>query len=261
MRIFVLSLPKDGEKLERFRSELARTLPGEVFEIPEMFNARLFSEKRIAEVYDKEKTIKNYEAEIGKGEIGNILSQQSIFEKIAEEEEGVAAIFEDDAKISDRLKEAIPYILNWLSTNKHRPIALLLSQPSTYRLWQSTSLGDGKHRVVKVLSASGNYGYIVNAKGAKSLLALNRPISRHPKTKKINVFSIYPFLVGNYDFDRKHSNLSKERYDMWHAARKENDKVGLGLRLSWIARYYCTRLMECLTGVTSVQERSNDGLD
>lgn len=269
MRIFVLSLPKDRDKLERFRADLARLLPGSAFAIPEMYDARLFSERQLASVYSREGALANYGREIGKGEIGNIMSQQSVFASIQGEARECALIFEDDAKLGPRLTQAMPHIQEWLDRHAETPVALLLTQPSKYRVWGSGPLGDGRHRIARVFAASGNYGFIVNAKGAQALLELNTPISRHPddwafyhKTGKLRVCAVHPFLVGNYDFGRARSNLSAERYAMWQASNSDQPvRPAWPLRLRRAVSSRLQRLFERLTGVVVVAERSNKGLE
>lgn len=267
MKAYVLSLPRDRERFAMFERELSAALPGCTFEIPEMYDVTGYTGKDLSRVYDREKTLAVNRREIGRREIGNILSQQFVYERVIAEGRPYGLIFEDDVMLSRRLQGALPFIEAWFAQRISKPVVLLLSQPSTYRFWQSRPLGDGLHRVCPVLAASGNYAYMLNPAAARRLLAFNRPICHHPdawstynKKSVVRVYAILPFLAGNHDFDRKKSNLSQERHDMWHQANARMGQTSRLERSACLARHVLTQVHYLATGVTRIKERTNTGL-
>lgn len=265
--IYVINLPTDRERLEWFRQEMLSKWPDVDYEvvpavvgaeIPEGDYRRLVDEKRAARILGRD---------LGHGEAGLVLSHHKIFEKMISSGVTCGFVFEDDARIGANLKNVFPDIVAWMESRQEATV-LLLSEANKVRRWLGSRLGNSKCRICSPIEIYGTYGFVVNLEAAKRLLAFTSPVftqaddwARYRAEAGIRVCSVVPFLVGNNDFDRKSSSLSKERSDLYKRTKQERKSPPLVVKVLLMATNVLKKAFYWMTGVVVVVERSNRGLE
>lgn len=105
------------------------------------------------------------------GEIGCALSHQKIYAKMIDENISEALILEDDVILNDNFKK----IIESIQICNNEPHAILLSRVNSY-INKALQKIDNIHSVFRIFQATTAHSYIINQKGAASLLQALYPI-------------------------------------------------------------------------------------
>ena len=266
--VFVINLKKDVERLGWFQREMAEKWTGQPFEVIEGIVGQEISDEEIGVLVDMPQVRRLNGRDSTRAEVGLILSIQYIYQRMSKENIPVAVVFEDDVRLGRRLSQEINVLVHWLETRKDSPTVLVLSEANKYRRWQARRVQGTTVRIMKPLVIYGAYGYLLNQMAAQALLKANRPITRFAddwmgfkKNVKLDVFSVLPHLVGNNDFDRRHSNLSQERACIHAKMLQERKKPSLCTRgVNFVIRRWIP-FWDFITGVSVVHERTNKAIE
>lgn len=216
MKIFVINLKDSTHR--RLKMEGQLTALNLEYEFIEAVDGRILSDEEIAKLARKT----NYA--FLPGEIGCALSHQKIYKKMIDEHIEQALILEDDVILEKRLEQ----ILAKIQLPKHQPNVVLLSRVNKYYKKETCKIFDA-FTLNKTQHATTAHSYIINNKGAQSLLEALFPVwmvadkwSFFEDLSLLNVHSVVPHPVslssesnvstinsikGNDDINRKKKEI------------------------------------------------------
>ncbi|MEX0447617.1 glycosyltransferase family 25 protein [Xenorhabdus sp. SGI246] len=207
MKIFVINLKSESERRLAMQQQADRLNLNIEF-IDAVYGSDL-SDTYLSEiVYDYPG------CKLTKGEIGCSLSHLLIYKKIVDENIQHALILEDDAILSQDLKNALNEIK--LIDCVRKPNVFLLSPPESYI--KNIKLKSRKYDIHYIYEASGAYGYVINNKSARQLIRRMSPLKWEcdmwgvfRMQRIVNVYCLLPSMVFNGDSNSVSSTLHKER--------------------------------------------------
>ncbi|WP_428024382.1 glycosyltransferase family 25 protein [Arcobacter sp.] len=186
--------------------------------------------------HGKEKSIKLIGRPLIPGEIGCILSHQSIYKKIIKNNITHALILEDDINI-DRDLELILKSFNYTELIFDIVLIGYHGIKSRNDLKLNGDLIENINKTNYLLfkckeDAHGTYGYIISLNGAKKILKqsseFDLPIDHYTGNSNLNnVLCIYPQLININSTLSDDSLLSIERKNIWEKIKKEEFTINL----------------------------------
>ncbi|MCK5535947.1 MAG: glycosyltransferase family 25 protein [Bacteroidales bacterium] len=226
--IFVVNLKKDTEKKEHMQA-LCKKYSLECQFIDTVYGKDL-SEKKISEVYDKERALKEFGRELTPGEIGCALSHISIYKKMKNENIEKALILEDDIFFNNSIIDALQAInkfpKDWelIAFNyfKSTPFNKLFCLSFWYR--DNTGKYFQSVRFTEVMHGTG--AYVINHTGVSKLIDeldknFYKPIDLYTNDEvHINVYGIFPQAVQGDQIFARDSNIAPERNNISNITNK-----------------------------------------
>ena len=242
MRIFLINLDRDADRLDYMTAELAR---------------RGFTAERIPAVYglDMPETLKSYfldasggiDSAMNRGEVGCYASHLKIMQRIVEDgiEEPVC-VMEDDLEFHD----AFAVMADALDRLPEDWEIVRLSNPPKAAVKTVSELADGL-RVVKYWRVPNNTGcYLINRAGAEKFLTYRalrkRPVDedlRRPWEHGLKTYGLVPPPVTSNIFD---SSLAEIGGDRSLPARKRFKDAGGSSLSAWSYRLAEFGVVNCL---------------
>jgi len=201
--IFIVNLERDVEKNKHIRERCEKIdLPVEILKAVD--GLRL-NQSEIDLVYSKEDTVKVIGRELSASEIGCALSHKKIYQRIVDEEVPVALVLEDDVEFNKPLLdvlgevESLPSDWELILLGHHRESSR--SDETRASCWGATTITSSCKLVRPCELAYGTYGYLVNQKGARKLLAelelIKKPIDHYTgDSLYVNLYAVSPPAVG-----------------------------------------------------------------
>jgi len=203
------------------------------YEFIEAVDGRTLSEVEIEKIYSKEKVIKAIGREMSRSEIGVLLSQKSIYEKILKENIDNALIFEDDIEFDQRLItvlneiENFPKYWNLILLGHHSPRGRDIE--TSYSLWGQEKVTD-KFKLARPAELGfGAYGYLLKKSAAKVLLEelneIEKPLDHITGSdEKLNLYVLIPAVVDiHQDLSENYHNMH-DRKELIKSIEQKNKK-------------------------------------
>lgn len=165
MKIYVINLDQDTERLDFFTANFARL--GIEFERIPAVDGRKFSEADYqAFMSQRPRNNKTWL----RGQMGCFLSHYHAWQKIAADDERFCAVFEDDLHISDNLKKILADD-SWIPDDVD--LVRLDTSTNRVRLTNEPELSYARRKLYRVKSTSWCAGgYLLHRRAAQQLLAL-----------------------------------------------------------------------------------------
>lgn len=218
MKVFVLNLDRDRERLEAVDKQLRR-LGVEYERIPAVYGKSLSTAEKNSKV-NRFRWWCAVGRPITDGELGCALSHATAYRKIVKEELPMACVLEDDVVLDDR----IPLVLNGLSQMLQSAVSqvALLSNHS----YPEGQVGDGHNgfrspsgmvdlSLTAIESDMFAEGYVITSAAAKALLRANDPVitccdwwGRWRKLGHIELYHAFP-TVCSQDKSRYESHTAE----------------------------------------------------
>lgn len=169
MKAYILNLPEDTERRAIAESEIRKT-PFECHEFIAGVNGHKMTTKERADVFDYEKYGLTHIGACSPGEVGCMLAHRKAWEKIADSNDRMAFIFEDDIRIDNTpWDDIIDFAREWLDCDK--PRCLVLPNYVNYlRSYKYETI-----RIINPIKAFGGQCYALNNAGARHQLQLGKP--------------------------------------------------------------------------------------
>ena len=187
------------------------------YEFIEAVDGRTLSEVEIEKVYSKEKVTKAIGREMSRGEIGVLLSQKSIYEKILKKNIDIALIFEDDIEFDHKLITVLNEINNFpkhwnlILLGHHSPRGRYIE--TSYSLWGQKKITDTFKLARPAELGFGAYGYLLKKSAAKVLLEelneIEKPLDHITGSdEKLNLYVLIPAVVDiHQDLSDNYSSI------------------------------------------------------
>lgn len=207
--VFIINLPESIERKDFMKTQCEGIGISPVF--IEAVNGKNLSKSEISLYCNQNKAKQLFGRELLLGEIGCALSHKKIYQKMIDDNMPYAVILEDDAVIKEGFDKVVKLTLdldvNWelvlLGHHKNQ----LKNLKSPISIWDN-HLVNSEYSLGRLADFGfGSYGYIVNIKCAKKLLAelntIYKPIDHYiPDSNFLNVYALHPVVINvNLDFD------------------------------------------------------------
>jgi len=202
MPIFIINLKHSVER-KKHMQELCEKYNLN-YEFIEAVDGKTLNDDEISKVYSKEKAIKKIGREMSRGEIGVLLSQKSIYQKMIDEDIEEAIIFEDDIEFDDKLIEVLdhsdrfPEYWNLVLLGHHACKSREIE--TGYSFWGQIEVTN-KYKLARPYEIGcGAYGYILRKSAAQVLLddlqVIVEPIDHLTGSdEKLNLYILIPVVV------------------------------------------------------------------
>lgn len=142
-------------------------------EFVEAVNGKNLSEEEIDQLFDRRRFIYREGRVVQKGEIGCTLSHRACYRKIADSEEHMALILEDDVCFLD--PEAVESLLKEISKKMSRDMPCVISLAKHLLYYKNGEDRIGNYSLFKMREAWGTYAYLINKKAAERMLSISKP--------------------------------------------------------------------------------------
>lgn len=194
MRTFVISLKRSNDRRE-YMQKILRYFPYQ-WEFFEAIDGQEI--KNIDNVYNENKAIHLYGKGLKHGEIGCALSHLAIYQKMLDEDIGVALILEDDIIFAPNFSA----VFSNLKDRELNNDIILLGQldKELTRKFVGKKITD-RHRCYRIANSGyGTHAYLIDIEAAKKILDLNFPVCMPADFWKylykfINIYIIEPYIV------------------------------------------------------------------
>ena len=209
---YIINLRKDVKKREHM-DRLCKKYNLNYHFIDAVYGKEL-SDNEIDEVYNLKDSIKHCRRALTKGEIGCALSHLKIYRYMVENNIQQAIIFEDDIEIKDGFDDVVGSLE---ILPKDWELVLLGYLPNFKIYKKSQKKINNDFSIVRFANVVfGLHAYLINLKGAKRLLnqltTIAEPIDHYTgDSKYINLYGVYPEVVGLDVVCAQQSNLALER--------------------------------------------------
>ena len=200
-KAFVINMPSSYERLNAISSQFKKL--NFTFEIVPGVDLKL--EPHLKDFYSVQDNIKNFYYPLSDGEIGCFLAHRNVWKRIVENEINYGLVLEDDALVSDDLKNVLEVIDN-LKIDWH--IIKLTETNLKPRRTKNLFNIDGYDLVSYYKPPASTCAYVISRSGAELLLSLSIKISRPIDIEKqwyvfkgLKIFGLKPYTVSqNFKF-------------------------------------------------------------
>ena len=207
MKIFVINLPKDIERLHSIDGQL-RNLQLD-YDVIEAVYGKNLSDSDLHQL-----TTEFGRERLSLSEIGCSLSHLKAYQTIVNSQLPFALILEDDAQLSADVVPVVQALSEHL--DPQRADVVLLSVAWHYRGFFYTNLTE-KHRLAQVFHASLTHGYVITHAAAKQFLKALRPVELEADAwqvmsarAKVNIRAVIPYCIGLSECAYQDTNITRQ---------------------------------------------------
>ncbi len=203
------------------------------YEFIDAVDGKALTEDEVVNIYSKEKVIQAIGREMSRGEIGVLLSQKSIYQKMIDEDIELAMIFEDDVEFDDELMtiiknmDSFPTYWNLVLLGHHACKSRNIE--TGYSFWGQSRVTN-KYKLARPYEMGcGAYGYLLKKSAAKVLLdelnVIDRPIDHLTGSdEKLNLYVLIPTVIDiHQDLSDNHHNM-EDRKKLQEKFKQESQK-------------------------------------
>jgi glycosyl transferase family 25 len=178
MRAYVINLPSSADRRRRIEAQLRRA--GQPYELIEAIDGRRLTASERHKLLDERQVAANPNW-LTPGVIGCALSHWSVYQRVAEDEDEIALVLEDDASLPANVAQLSEDISQHM---RGREIMLLYFRShQTCRLSEWDAISVGRHRLlypVDVHQPVTSTAYLVSRAAARSLVEAIVPLRAGP---------------------------------------------------------------------------------